>query len=66
MNAPLTKLEKRLRRSGLLVATGLVVELITLHWTHPTAFLFFLLLGGTLMGLGIVLYLYSLVARGAE
>ena len=66
MNGPLTKLEKRLRLSGLLVVVGLLVELGSLHWAHPTAFLFFLLLGGTMMGLGMVVYLYSLVARGAE
>lgn len=64
MTAPITKLEKRLRVAGLLVLLGLLVELITLHWAHPTAFLFFILLGGGLMGLGILLYLYSLVAGG--
>ena len=64
MSHATTKMEKRLRWAGLLVALGLLVELTTLHWAHPTAFLFFLLLGGTLMGLGIVFYLYSLVAGG--
>jgi len=64
MTTTATKLEKRLRVAGSLVAIGLLVELTTLHWSHPTAFLFFLLLGGTLMGLGILLYLYSLVAGG--
>ena len=64
MTTTATKLEKRLRLAGILVAIGLLVELTTLHWSHPTAFLFFLLLGGTLMGLGILLYLYSLVAGG--
>lgn len=61
MTTPLTRLEKRLRIAGLLVMIGLLVELVTLYWAHPTAFLFFLLLGGSLMFLGIVLYLYSLV-----
>ena len=56
-----TRTEKRLRVAGLLVILGLLVELTTLHWSHPTAFLYFLLLGGSLMGLGILLYLYSLV-----
>lgn len=63
MSAP-TKLEKRIRIAGVLVVLGLIVELITLHWAHPTAFLFFLFLGGGLMGLGILFYLYSLVSRG--
>lgn len=64
MTNSLSRLEKRLRMAGLLVITGLLVELVTLYWAHPTAFLFFLLLGGSLMFFGIVLYLYSLVAGG--
>lgn len=59
-----TRLAKRLRVAGLLVLFGLLVELTTLHWSHPTAFLFFLLLGGSLIGVGILLYLYSLSAGG--
>ena len=62
MNSQTTKIEKRLRLSGLLLIAGLLVELITLNWSHPTAFLFFLLLGGLLMATGIVTYLFSLVS----
>jgi hypothetical protein len=36
--------------------------LISLTWSHPTAFLFFFLLGGSLMAVGILFYLSSLVA----
>lgn len=61
MSKPLTKLEKRLRVSGILIILGLVIEIITLRWSHPTAFLFFLVFGGMLMAVGILLYLYSLV-----
>ncbi len=57
-----SKIEKRIRLAGILVVMGLAVELVTLHWSHPTAFLFFLLLGGTLMGLGIIAFLFSLVS----
>ncbi len=64
MNAPATKLENRLRFAGVLVILGLLVELISLHWAHPTAFLLFIFLGGTLIFLGIVLYLFSLVKSG--
>jgi hypothetical protein len=53
---------KRIRLAGGLLIAGLLVELITLHWSHPTAFLFFMFLGGTLMVLGIVIYLISLVS----
>ncbi|MBL8166632.1 MAG: hypothetical protein JNJ50_00670 [Acidobacteria bacterium] len=62
MKTPLTKIERRIRVAGLLIIAGLLVELVTLHWSHPTAFLFFLLLGGTLMGLGIILFLLTLVS----
>jgi hypothetical protein len=30
---------------------------------HPTAFLAFLLVGGTLVGLGVLLYLYAIVSN---
>jgi uncharacterized membrane protein YczE len=58
----MNKLEKRLKLSGILLIIGLLVELVTLHWSHPTAFLFFAGIGGTLMGLGILLYLVALVS----
>lgn len=63
MNNKLTKLERRLRLAGYLLIGGLLVELVTLRWAHPTAFLFFALLGGGLMGLGILLYLYTLATK---
>lgn len=62
----MTKLEKRLRLSGILILIGLFVELITLRWSHPTAFLFFAGLGGTMMALGILLYLLTLVSAQEE
>ena len=61
MSKTLTRLEKRLRISGVLIIAGLVVEIITLRWPQPTAFLFFLLIGGVLIIIGIMGYLYSLV-----
>ena len=62
MNIQLTKIERRIRLAGTLLIAGLLVELVTLRWSHPTAFLFFLLLGGALMALGIGIYLLSLVS----
>ncbi len=62
MNSSLTRIEKRIRLAGLLVIAGLLVELVTMNWSHPTAFLFFLLLGGLLMASGIVVYLLTLVS----
>jgi predicted membrane channel-forming protein YqfA (hemolysin III family) len=54
-------MEKRLRISATLVVAGLLVELITLFWSHPTTFLVFLFLGGSLIVLGVLVYLLSLL-----
>ena len=62
MNVQPTKIERRIRLAGILLIAGLLVELVTLRWSHPTAFLFFLLLGGALMALGICVYLFSLIS----
>jgi hypothetical protein len=58
----LTRPEKRLRISGAFIILGLLTELITLKWSHPTAFLFFLIAGGLFLFLGIALYLITLVS----
>jgi hypothetical protein len=61
MVAP-SRLQRRLRRSAGLVSVGLAIEVVTLQWAHPTAFLAFLGLGCTLVGTGALLYLWTLVA----
>jgi hypothetical protein len=66
MNSSFTRIEKRIRLAGVLVIAGLLVELITLQWSHPTAFLFFLVLGGSLMALGIVVYLLTLISAESK
>ncbi len=55
-------LERRLGHAGKLVAGGLLVEAACLVSPSPSAFLVFVLVGGLLTGLGVVLYLYALVA----
>jgi RsiW-degrading membrane proteinase PrsW (M82 family) len=55
--------ERRLRIAGIMIIAGLLVELFSLRWSHPTAFLVFIILGGALIGIGILFYLYSLVSR---
>ena len=62
MTSHLTPLERRIRRSGILVAIGLAAEFISLLWNHPTAFFLFLGVGAVLMAAGVLLYFYSLVA----
>jgi hypothetical protein len=56
-------LAQRLRIAGILIVLGLVVELLTLAWNNPISFIVFLGVGGLLMFLGIVLYLWSLVSE---
>jgi len=58
------KLEARLRVSALLVMVGLSVELGSLGWHHPTSFLLFVLLGGSLMAAGIGLFVHSIISQG--
>ena len=57
-------IEKRIRWSGLLVVAGLLVQVLTLPWLHPLAFMAFLAIGCPLSLAGVLLYLYSLAARG--
>lgn len=56
-------LRRRLKVSGLLLASGLLVEAVSLQWAHPTAFLAFLVLGILLVTAGVVVYLLSLIAE---
>ena len=55
-------LHRRLRLSGGLVSAGLLVELISLYWTHPLAFVSFIVLGGVLAAAGVLMYLYAIVS----
>jgi hypothetical protein len=58
-------IEKRIRWAGILVIAGLVVQVMTLTWVHPLSFMAFLMIGCPLTIVGILLYLYSLAARGS-
>jgi hypothetical protein len=53
--------ERALRLSGIFLILGLSVEIVSLLWERPLAFLLFAGVGGTLTFLGIVIYLYSLL-----
>ena len=55
-------LERRLRFSGILLILGLLVEALCLFWAQPIAFVLFLALGGLLLGLGILLFLFTLIS----
>ena len=56
--------ERRLRRAAILVILGLLAELASLTWHHPTAFIVFVGVGGSLMAAGILQYLALIVRRG--
>jgi hypothetical protein len=64
MTAPpnVSKIQRRIRTSSTLVFLGLIVELLSLLCSHPTAFVDFLVLGASLVGVGILIYFYSLVS----
>lgn len=55
-------MERWLRIAGVFVLFGLLVEVAALRWVHPAAFLVFAFIGIPIAGLGIVIYLYSLVS----
>jgi hypothetical protein len=55
-------MNRRLRISGVLVIIGLLVEALCLVWSRPIAFVVLVCLGGALIGLGVLLFLYSLVS----
>ncbi len=59
---PKPVIERRIQRAGMLIVLGLVVQLVTFIWTHPLAFVAFLLFGCPLIAAGVLLYLYSLIA----
>ena len=56
------QLEKRRQVAGIFIVLGLVIEALCLIWSTPIAFVIFVAIGGLLMSVGIVLYLYSLVS----
>ena len=57
------QLEKRRQVAGVVIVLGLVIEALCLIWSTPIAFVIFVAIGGLLMFVGIVLYLYSLVSN---
>ena len=54
-------IQRFLQVSSSLVILGLLVEIVSLLWFHPLSFVLFVFVGVILMGLGIVVYLLSLV-----
>lgn len=59
---PSGMMSTKLRRAGILVIAGLIVEALSLVWNHPLSFVAFLGIGGLLLAAGIVLYLWVIVS----
>lgn len=55
-------LEGRLRISGGFIVAGLLVQAVSLFWNHPLSFIAFATIGALFLGIGIVLYLFTLVS----
>ena len=56
-----SRLSRRLKIAGTCICSGLVVEAVTLYSMKSLSFLAFACVGGTLVGIGIGVFLYSLV-----
>jgi len=54
-------MDQVLRIASALIVLGLVIELISLAWIHPLSFTLFAFIGVLLIGLGILIYLASLI-----
>jgi hypothetical protein len=54
-------MSRRLRISGVLVISGLLVEALCLVWSKPIAFVVLVCIGGALISAGVLVFLYSLL-----
>jgi hypothetical protein len=54
-------IRRLLQISSALVIAGLLFEIVSLLWFHPLSFVLFAFVAAILIGLGILVYLVSLV-----
>ncbi|HEV2616152.1 MAG TPA: hypothetical protein VGU63_06025 [Candidatus Acidoferrales bacterium] len=54
-------IDRVLRTASALIIAGLLVEIASLLWFHPLAFVLFVFISASLTALGILVYLASLV-----
>jgi hypothetical protein len=55
-----------LQVSSAFVIVGLALEIVSLLWFHPLSFVLFAFVAASLIGLGVLVYLASLVFAGAS
>lgn len=60
---PKPLIERRIRYSGILIAAGLIIQLISFIWVHPLSFMAFIVISCPLVAIGILIFLHSLVAN---
>jgi hypothetical protein len=53
--------QRLLQVSSALVIVGMLLEIVSLLWFHPLSFVLFAFVAATSIGLGILIYLVSLV-----
>jgi hypothetical protein len=58
-------IRRLLRTSSALVIAGLLLEIVSLLWFHPLSFVLFAFVAASLIGLGVLVYLASLVFASA-
>ena len=54
-------LRRRLRTAATFIVLGVLIQGLTLLWHHPAAFLFFVLVGGVLVLLGVTIFLAAVL-----
>ncbi|MEQ1947795.1 MAG: hypothetical protein ABL995_11435 [Bryobacteraceae bacterium] len=54
-------IERKIKWASALIGAGLFVQLGSFLWVHPISFVLFLVVGCPLVGLGVLLYLLSLL-----
>lgn len=61
MTESVSRLQRKLKMAGWAIMLGLIVELVTVYWSTPAIFLFFIGIGGSLVAIGIVVFLLAVV-----
>jgi hypothetical protein len=57
-----SRLQRRLKIAAYLLIAGLIIEAVTLYWFSPLSFMLFMGVGGSLVVLGIIIYLLAILA----
>jgi hypothetical protein len=52
---------RRMRRAAAFIIIGMLIQAATFVWAHPAAFLLFTLIGGTLMFIGMAIFLAGVI-----